>query len=81
MPSALEPTGKMTFEAFSSERENKRHQGLSHHCDAALVELVHKTWGRELDLYGYSFDGLDLPSAQLHNKVDQRIRQSIFDWI
>ncbi|MDH4129786.1 MAG: sulfotransferase family 2 domain-containing protein [Spirochaetota bacterium] len=34
-----------------------------------LIELVYKTWGRELKLFGFTFDGTDYEKAYLKNLI------------
>jgi hypothetical protein len=67
-----------------AQSERQRTSGIQDyraHYNAALVELVSETWGRELDLYGYTFDGLDLDSARLRNQMDEEARQPVrYDW-
>jgi hypothetical protein len=36
----------------------------------SLIELVEQTWGRELKLYGYSFDGVNLDQAVVKRKIE-----------
>lgn len=58
-----------------------QHKDYRTYYDDSLIDLVCETWGREVDLFGYTFDGLDLSSALLRNPIDKSTKQSIrYDW-
>lgn len=42
-----------------------------------LIELVYKTWGRELKLFGYTFEGLDIETAVLKRKIESSQKTDI----
>jgi len=43
----------------------------------SLVELVYKTWSRELKLFGYDFESTELSSGLLHRAIDKKTKGSI----
>lgn len=42
-----------------------------------LIDLVYETWGRELDLFGYDFNGLKQPTTGLYHSVDSKTKRSV----
>ena len=59
----------------------EKHDDYRKYYDDSLIDLVYQTWGRELDLFGYNFDQVDISSALLGNHVDETIKKSIhYDW-
>lgn len=66
---------------YSYRQQPKQRVGIHRHYKeyytASLIELVQKTWGRELKLYGYSFDGSNLSEAIIKRKVDPKRKQAI----
>ena len=62
---------------------NRKRQRVGHETDYRtyytdeLVDLVYKTWGRELNLLGYEFDGPQLQVSNLYQSVDPKTKKSI----
>jgi hypothetical protein len=57
------------------------HQDYRSYYNDSLIELVYQTWGRELRLFGYNFEGFDITSAILKRKIDKRIKKMVtYDW-
>ena len=48
--------------------------------DAELIELVYQTWGRELALYGYDFDG-PTGNGLLTGRVSKAVKRGVrYTW-
>jgi hypothetical protein len=43
----------------------------------SLVELINQTWGRELKLFGYHSDSIDLSSALVQRDVDHATKRRV----
>ena len=47
----------------------------------ALIDLVKSTWGREMSLYGYDFEGAASSIPILGREVSSDIKRGVFyDW-
>ena len=57
---------------------NRKSRDYREYYNTELVDLVKDTWGRELDLYGYSFEGMKagLISKMVNPILKERIRYS-----
>jgi len=53
------------------------HDDYRNYYTDSLIELVHKTWSRELSLLGYQFDGPNEPSTGLYLSVKPEVKKSI----
>jgi len=58
-----------------------KHKDYRLYYNDTLRDLVYETWGRELKLYGYDFDGLNLNSAIIKKVVDKSLKELVkYDW-
>ena len=53
------------------------HDDYRTYYDDSLVELVRRTWGRELDLLGYTFDGLAPSTALLGRQIEKGTKSRV----
>ena len=69
------------FKVYYKRSKPKRvtnHKHYKSYYNKRLIGLVEKTWGRELDLYGYSFNGMNLRKAKIKKEVT-KIAQYFWD--
>ena len=58
-----------------------KHNDYRTYYTDSLIDLVAETWGRELKLFGYTFDGLDVSMAILKKFVDKETQMRIhYSW-
>lgn len=67
----LERFAKETNIRFSPGRRQRsgKRSDYRQYYDDRLIELVQETWGRELALFGYGFDGCQIERAVIGNRV------------
>jgi hypothetical protein len=53
------------------------HKNYRGYYTDSLVDLVCETWGREIKLFGYSFDGMDVSKALLKRRIDKQTKARI----
>jgi len=68
---------KCSYKQKKKQRVSKRKRDYHSYYNAKLIKLVRKTWGRELKLFGYSFDGLNSKNAVLSGRVTKKQKQNI----
>lgn len=57
--------GYQVLDVQEGNRNISEHEHYSHYYDNALVSLVNKLYGREMKVFGYSFDGHSIPMISL----------------
>jgi len=58
-----------------------KHKDYRSYYNDFLVDLVHQTWERELKLFGYNFEGLNLDKAIIKKEVTKDIKKSLkYNW-
>lgn len=71
---------KARFTRKERARVGDRNRDYRTYYDDATVELVRQTWGRELKLFGYDFEGRT-GETQLHRLVPEDIRSGLrYTW-
>lgn len=68
---------KLTYSRKEKQREGARKRDYKTYYNDELIELVYKTWGRELKLLGYTFEGLDIENAVLKRKIEKSQKNNI----
>jgi hypothetical protein len=64
-----------------NQRERQRVGGLQDYrsyYNNALIELVRSTWGREMSLYGYDFDGVASSTPILGREISRKTKQCVY---
>lgn len=70
---------RLAYTQRPKQRVGKRRDYRTYYDDR-LVDLVYQTWGRELALYGYGFDGPN-DDALLHGPIDASTRRAVrYTW-
>ncbi len=59
----------LKYKKKKKQRLGKKSDYRSYYNDK-LINLVEETWGREMKLYGYSFNGLNLQKAIIKNEIN-----------
>jgi hypothetical protein len=69
-------TAKIVYNPRPKQRIGT-HRGYREYYTDSLVELVYRTWGRELRLFGYDFKGPISVSNLLYRSIDKRMKKSV----
>lgn len=70
----------LPFHQRPKQRLGEHKDYRSYYTDG-LFDLVSNTWGRELRLFGFSFDGIDLDEAVLKNMISSDEKNSVeYHW-
>lgn len=77
--SSLARARRLIYRAQPRQRVGKHRDYRSYYSDT-LIDLVYRTWGRELSLYGYGFDG-PTGDALLNGPVPRRVKRAVrYTW-
>jgi len=60
----------LNYSKKEKQRVGVRDRDYRSYYNDKLIELVYNTWGRELKLFGYTFEGLNIQKAVLKRKID-----------
>lgn len=74
---ALAKYKNLRYVRKEKQREGVRKRDYRDYYNDELIELVYKTWGRELKLFGYTFEGLDIETAVLKRKIEGSQKDNI----
>ena len=66
----------LNYTRKQKQRIGKHSDYRSYYTDS-LIELVYETWGRELSLFGYTFDGIDISKATLKREIDANTKENV----
>ncbi len=71
-------TRKYNLPYVKSQRQRVGHETdyRTYYTDE-LTDLVYKTWGRELNIFGYAFDGPKPKSSRLYLAIDEKTKNLI----
>lgn len=59
---------RMNYKKLEKQRVNPRKEYREYYSDE-LIEIVNQTWAKDLELFGYSFEGTDISKAILKKDV------------
>lgn len=69
---------KYNFKYQKKERQRiGKHMNYKTYYTDELIEIVQNTWKRELDLYGYNFDGCNLEQAIIKKDIDPKLKSQM----
>jgi len=74
---ALAKYKNLSYSRKEKQRVGVRKRDYRKYYNDRLVELVYKTWGRELNLFGYTFEGQNLEKAVLKRKIELPQKKNI----
>jgi len=74
---ALAKYKNLSYSRKEKQRLGVRKRDYKSYYNDELIELVYKTWGRELKLFGYTFEGLDIENAILKRKIESSQKDNI----
>lgn len=67
----------LSYSRKGKQRVGVRDRDYKSYYNDKLIELVYKTWGRELELFGYTFEGLNIQKAVLKRKIEVSQKRNI----
>lgn len=67
---------KMNYQKKTRQRVNPRKHYREYYSDE-LIELVNQTWGRELELFGYSFEGENFMNGILGKDISTEQKSKV----
>ncbi len=67
----------LSYKKKEKQRLGTRKKDHREYYTPELIKLVNDTWQRELDLFGYSFDGLNIQNAIIKNQVTENQKNNI----
>lgn len=71
----------ISYSRKEKQRIGKREMDYRYYYNDSLIDLVYKTWGRELKLFGYDFNGLDINKAIIKRSIPSRQKKNIkYKW-
>ena len=71
----------LKYKKKEKQRISMRKRNYKHYYNDNLIGIVEKTWKRELKLYGYDYNGLDISRATIKRKVNKHQQKKIkYSW-
>jgi hypothetical protein len=67
----------LSYSKKEKQRVGIRDRDYRSYYNEELIELVYKTWGRELKLFGYTFEDLNIEKAVLKRKIPDSQKRNI----